>query len=282
MKLVKPPFNSPFILAPMLEPNDYAFRLLCKKAGAGAIYTGMVSPMSKQELKFPDKPILQIFGNNIRGMANFIKKYDSYVSGWDFNLGCPSVVAKRVKIGSYLQDDLVSIEKILKEIRKNTSKFFSVKIRKSSNSFKILNLAEKYCDAIIIHPRTREQGYSGKADISFALELKEKSKIPVILSGDVCDRSAKDLLKLFDYLMVGRAAIGNPSIFYSLRGKPDQISFKEYLNMAQKFEIPFKQIKYQAFNFTKGLSGASRLRSILMKTKTTGEIESAFKDQILQ
>lgn len=274
---MKFPFKNRFILAPMLEPNDIAFRTLCKKAGAGGTYTGMINPLSRKKLDLQDKPILQIFCNNLKGIKEFIKKYDSKVSGWDFNLGCPSIVAENTKIGSYMQDDLEMIERILAEIRKNTKKFFSVKIRKSRYSFKILDLANRHCDALIIHARTREQGYSGHADLRFALEIKSKSKIPIIYSGDVNESSFKKLLKYFDYLMIGRSAIGDPNIFSRLIGGSEKISFNDYLKLALKYDVPFKQIKYQAFNFTKGFDNAARIRREIMGTKCTSEIETIFK-----
>ena len=67
-----------FLLAPMLEPNDVAFRLLCKRAGCGLTYTGMVSPLSKQKMVLDDKPAVQLFGNDARGITSFIKKYEIF------------------------------------------------------------------------------------------------------------------------------------------------------------------------------------------------------------
>lgn len=269
---MNPPFKNSFILAPMLEPNDVAFRILCKKAGAGAVYTGMINPLSKNKLDLQDKPILQLFCNKTKGIKEFVKKYDSKVSGWDFNLGCPSVVAKKLKFGSYMQSDLNRIENILREIRRNTKKFFSAKVRKSSNSLNILKIAEKYCDAIIIHPRERDQGYSGKADIDFALNIKKKSKIPVIYSGDVDEKNVRSLLKQFDYLMIGRKVIGNPNIFVILTNSKKRFSFKDYKKLAVKYKLQFKQIKFQAMNFTKGMQGATKIRLKIAKSKSLDEI----------
>jgi tRNA-dihydrouridine synthase len=101
----------------MLEPNDIAFRLLCKRAGAGLTYTGMVSPLSKQKLDLDDKPGLQLFGNSARGIRSFMKRYDSKVSLWDFNLGCPSKLSKRLGHGAFMHGDIGAIEDILKVMR---------------------------------------------------------------------------------------------------------------------------------------------------------------------
>jgi tRNA-dihydrouridine synthase B len=260
-----------FLLAPMLEPNDIAFRLLCKKAGCDLTYTGMTSPLSKKKLHLDDSPAVQIFGNSTKDLKKFIKKHESSVSLFDFNLGCPSKLSKKLCHGSYLTD-LKKIEEILKEIRNNTKKPLTVKIRKSSQAEKILKLAEKYCDALTIHPRTKTQGYSGLPDLKFAEKLKKKAKIPIIYSGDVDEENAEDLLKKFDFVMFGRSVIGRPEIFAKLTKNKTNIQFKDYLKLAKKYDLPFRQVKMQAMNFTKGKKQAKETRRKIIKAKTIGEL----------
>jgi len=120
-----------FFLAPMLEPNDIAFRLLCCKAGCGLTYTGMISPLSKQKLFLDDKPALQLFGNCEKGIKVFMKRYDRMVSLWDFNLGCPSTMSKKLGHGAFMHDDLKTIDEIFMVMRSSTKKPCTVKLRKS-------------------------------------------------------------------------------------------------------------------------------------------------------
>ena len=94
-KIKKIPCKNRIFLAPMEEVNDPAFRLMCKKAGAGLTYTGLTSALSPKKLILKDKPVLQLFANSIKGVSDFMKKYDSKVAFWDFNLGCPAKTAKR-------------------------------------------------------------------------------------------------------------------------------------------------------------------------------------------
>ncbi len=264
-------FRNKFLLAPMEEINDIAFRLLCKKAGCGMTFTGMTNPLTKQKLDLDDKPALQLFCNNSKGIKQFIKKYDSKVSLWDFNLGCPAKTARKHCFGSFLKD-LDVIEKIIKTMRENTKKPVTMKIRKSDISYDLLKIAEKYCDAICIHPRTQSQGYSGKPDLKFALDFKKTSKIPVIYSGDANEKNAKQLLKNFDYAMIGRAAIGNPNIFAKLTKKKTNFSFSDYLKLTEKYKIKFRTIKLQAMNFTKNKKNAKKLRLKIFKCKNVREI----------
>ncbi len=142
-----------------------------------------------------------------------------------------------------------------------------------------MKIAEKYCDAITIHSRTQSQGYGGKSDVKFAEKLKKKSKIPVIYSGDVDEKNAKQLLKKFDFVMVARNAIGNPNIFSKLTNKKEKISFKDYLKLAEKYKLYFKQIKLQAMNFTKGKRNAKKLRLKIYKTKTPKEIKEIYNEK---
>ncbi|MCA9487478.1 MAG: tRNA-dihydrouridine synthase family protein [Nanoarchaeota archaeon] len=261
-------------LAPMEEVNDIAFRLLCKKAGCELAWTGLSSPLNPKELDLQDKPVLQIFAKSTKGIKAFMKKYDKKVYAWDFNLGCPAKLAKKHGFGSYLED-LEVIEKILKIMRGSTKKPLFVKIRKSSLAYEVLKIAEKYCDMIGIHPRTRAQGYSGEPDLKWAKEFKKQAKIPVIYSGNVNEKNYKSFLKEFDYVMVGREAIGRPEIFAKISGsKHFERSFKDYLKLAKKYNLPFKQIKFQAMQFTKGQRNSRKLREKLIYVKTVEEIES--------
>lgn len=264
--------ESKVFLAPMEEINDIAFRILCKKAGCNLTYTGMINPLSKKKLYLNDKPALQLFCTSTKGINDFIKKYDSQVSLWDLNLGCPAKNARKHGFGSYLKD-LSIIEEILRTIKKSTKKPVTLKTRKSKLSFEILKLAEKYCDAICIHPRTQEQGYSGEPDIKFAEELKSKTLLPVIYSGNVNDQNYKELLSKFDYVMIGREAIGRPEIFSKITETPFRKSFKEYLELAKKYNLPFRQIKLQAMNFTKGMKNSTKLRLEIFKIKNLEELE---------
>jgi len=234
--------------------------------------------LSPKKVILKDKPVLQIFGNSTKGIQSFMKKYNSKVSFWDFNLGCPATTAKKHGFGAYLTN-VKTVEKILQVMRENTKKPITIKIRKSPLSYKFLDLAEKYCDAIAIHPRARAQGYSGEPDVDWAKDFARKSKIPVIYSGNVNEKNYKKFLKTFDYVMIGRAAIGHPEIFAKIQDKksPEKHrDFKKYLKLAKKFNLPFRQIKFQLMQFTKGNRDSRKLRNKLVYARDLNEIENMF------
>src|SRR5512142_1123292 len=71
-------------------------------------------------------------------------------------------------------------------------------------------------DFLIVHPRTRAQGYEGLADWGLVKRLKSSLTIPVVGNGDLW--YAGDALRLMltsgaDAVMLGRAALRNPFIF---------------------------------------------------------------------
>jgi tRNA-dihydrouridine synthase len=267
-------------LAPMHQINDVAFRILCKKQGADLTYTGLINPQTREHLYLEDKPAVQFACNSTKGIKEFIKKYDKKISLYDLNLGCPSPHAKQSKIGYFMINNLDVIEGILKEIKTYTKKPLTIKIRKMSlkQTKLILRLAEKYCDAVSVHPRTQKQGYSGIPDMNFARKIKSllKGTLPVIYSGNItCKEEGDSILKEFDFCMIGRSAIGNPSIFPILKVSnfKNKVYFKEYLLLAKKYGLDFSQIKMQAMNFTKNMFNASLIREKISKTKKEKEIK---------
>jgi tRNA-dihydrouridine synthase len=276
-KLAHLNLNNPYFLAPMAEVNDIAFRFLCKKAGCGLAYTGMINPLTQNKIHLEDKPAIQLFSTTTEGIKEFIEKYEKQAKLFDFNLGCPSKIAKKLGFGVFLHNRLETIEEILKIMRNSTKKPITIKIRKSDEAKKIIKIANKYCDAISVHPRTAEQGYSGIPDIKFAEEIKKLTPLPIIYSGNVNEKNSKELLKKFDFLMIGREAIGNPGIFAKLNKKDSKIKFKDYLKLAERYKIKYSQIKFQAMNFTKNQQGAKHLRTLLVRAKTLEDIKDIMK-----
>lgn len=149
------------------------------------------------------------------------------------------------------------------------------------NLVPILNLAEKYCNALSIHPRTQPQGYSGIPDLEFARKIKSLTSLPIIYSGNINTREeAQKMLNEFDFIMIGRASIGNPGIFSDITEKKvknnKKINFFDWLRLSKKINknLYVSQIKFQAINFTKGFEGAPKVRLRLSLAKTESEIIS--------
>ncbi|MBR9703990.1 tRNA dihydrouridine synthase DusB [Candidatus Pacearchaeota archaeon] len=303
--------NSKVILAPMHDTTNVCFRLMCKKYGAGLVSTELLSAnavarknkavLNQAFFSEKEKPIVsQIFSNNTENMVKSAKILEDL--GFDIidiNLGCPSEKIMKQGSGGALLKRKDKVFEIVKKINESVKIPVTVKIRsgfdKSSiNAVDISKACEEACaSAIIIHARTVKQGYSGKADWNIIKEIKKSVKIPVIGNGDVVDgKSCRKMLDetCCDYVMVGRAAIGNPFIFKEIneylksgkivkQTKKEKISdFFEYLDLCEEYDmINFKDIKQKAVEFTKGLSGSSNFRRKIQRVKDIDKIRDMVK-----
>ncbi|MEG0456584.1 MAG: tRNA dihydrouridine synthase DusB [Oscillospiraceae bacterium] len=234
-------------LAPMAGVCDNAFRNVCKDFGASYMVSEMASAMAifmsdKKSFKLLSTNIesknqspfaIQLFGNDpdivskaILKIYDFINKNNFLMPDIiDFNMGCPVPKIVGNGSGSALMKDFKLAEKIISVSKKTCETInipFTVKFRKGWDDNTICcdefaKIAqESGADAITLHPRTRNQMYSGKADWDCIKRVKEIVKIPVIGNGDIF--TAFDAKKMYDYtncdlVMVGRGSCGNPWIF---------------------------------------------------------------------
>ena len=305
-----PKLKNKLILAPMHDITNIAFRIMCKKYGASLVSTELLSAnaiarknkavMKLTQTDKKEKPnVIQIFGQNTENLVKSARILEKYFDIIDINFGCPSKKILEQGSGGALLKRKNKIAEIVREISSVIKKPLTVKIRsgydkKSINAIEIAKICEKSgASAIIIHSRTVEQGYSGKADWNIIKQVKQTVKIPVIGNGDVwTGEDAEQMIKQTncDYVMIGRAAIGNPFIFKQIdeylktgkiinQTKKEKIKdYFEYIKLAKKYKIfSVKDAKWKAQEFTKGLQGSTKLRRKLNTIKSWEEIEKLIK-----
>ncbi len=295
------------ILAPMAGITDTVFRRFIKRlGGCGLIMTEFVSSegMLRRNLKSErflyyteeERPIsAQIFGADPARLAEAARTIEDL--GFDLidlNLGCPA--KKVVKCGgSGLLRDLPLLGRIFREIRAAVTIPFTVKIRSGWSEEEIVaapvaKLAEESgVEAIAVHPRTRLQGFSGRARWEIIREVKQTVRIPVIGNGDVQEPLAAE--NLFhethcDAVMIGRAAPTNPWIFrqmadYFATGHYTQPSdadryelIRTYYQMLAEEEIPgaIGKMKQFASWFTHGVRSGAELRRRVQSAREPREV----------
>ena len=244
------------VLAPMAGVTDTVFRRFIKNAslfssfsestdvdqaasnqqsGCGLIMTEFTSAdglsrmrevKRKRYLTYYDDehPIsAQIFGSNPETLADSARIcQDAGFDIVDLNLGCPAKRVVACNGGSGLLRDLPLIQTIFERVRGAVTIPFTVKFRMGWNEKQLVcvplaRMAEDCgLNAVALHARTREQGYTGNARWEYIAAVKDAVKIPVIGNGDV--RTPEDAANMIeqtgcDAVMIGRAAPANPWIF---------------------------------------------------------------------
>jgi tRNA-dihydrouridine synthase B len=227
-------FDNPVFLAPMAGITNLAFRSMARRFGCRLAFTEMVSVNglvrgSQKTGRYldsndDDRPLgVQIFGSDPELMAEGARIVtDRGADLIDINMGCPVRKVVRAGAGAALLRDPEKAGLIIRAVRRATPLPLTVKIRagwrpSEINAPIIARIAEEEgANALVIHPRTADQGFSGTSDWTVIQDVKKVLHVPVVGNGDI--RRPGDARKMMqitgcDAVMIGRAAFGNPWIF---------------------------------------------------------------------
>lgn len=297
-------------LAPMAGVADRAMREICRAHGSafsvGELTSSKgvsVGDKKSQTLLFcsdKERPMAsQLFGREPETMAEAAKKALEYSPDFiDINMGCPAPKVSGNGGGSALLKDLTLAEKIVKAVVDAVDIPVTVKIRTGWDEDSIVapELA-KMCEnagakAITIHGRTKKQMYAEGIDFKTIEKTVKAVDIPVIANGDITDgKSAKYMYEATgcDFVMVGRAARGNPFIFEEINAFMEN---KEYTppTLKERFETLMEQVRlmveykadHRAFLearkhtawYMQGLKGAAELRRLSGAVYSFEDIEA--------
>lgn len=292
--------ESNIVFAPIAGFSEVGFRHMCAKYGAGLTYTELVSAKGlcygnkgTQELlareDFSSPCAVQLFGSDPEFMYKAAK--DERLAKFeivDINMGCPVKKVFNNGDGSALMKNPDLITEIVQAVKEGAKRPVTVKMRAGVDLGKpvavecALAAQKGGASAVCVHPRYREQFYSGEADHSITKAVKEALDIPVIANGDIFDlRSLAGVRDLTgaDGFMIGRGALGRPWIFSELNGGNGAHNVKadiyEHIAVLRKYMCDFtvaNVMKLQLCYYAKGGRDAKAVRVEIGKAKSIDDI----------
>lgn len=292
--------ESNIVFAPIAGFSEVGFRHMCAKYGAGLTYTELVSAKGlcygnkgTQELlareDFSSPCAVQLFGSDPEFMYKAAK--DERLAKFeivDINMGCPVKKVFNNGDGSALMKNPDLITEIVQAVKEGAKRPVTVKMRAGVDSGKpvavecALAAQKGGASAVCVHPRYREQFYSGEADHSITKAVKDALDIPVIANGDIIDlRSLAEVRDLTgaDGFMIGRGALGRPWIFSELNGGNGAHDVKadiyEHIAVLRKYMCDFtvaNVMKLQLCYYAKGGRDAKAVRVEIGKAKSIDDI----------
>jgi tRNA-dihydrouridine synthase B len=314
MKLGTHTISFPYVMAPMAGYTDLPFRLLVRGLGCQLAYTEMVSaeglvrhlPETWALLKTvpEDRPLtVQLFGSRTDTMtraACLVEEAGADIL--DINMGCPVRKVNRSGSGAALLKNLKQAEEIIKAVRKAVKIPLTIKIRLGwkvgEKTYETLaRLAEEAgIDALAVHPRYADQGFTGQADWSVLKDLKTRIRIPLIGSGDVHTASQALAYKKqtpCDGIMIGRQALRTPWIFRQIKeleqgGSPVTPDLQERRGLLNSYwqwieenyqgRERVKALRRTLFVLTRGLAASGQFRQNVALASTPERLRTLFEE----
>ena len=319
----------PLFLAPMSGVTDLPFRLLAKQCGADVTITEFTNStalsreatvswrkMESHETEVPFIP--QIFGGDAKDMATAAEMLAPSADLIDLNFGCPAPKVTKICAGAALMGEPDNLVSMVEGIVDTVDIPVTAKMRlgtgdKQHNAIEICQRLEEIgTQRLCVHGRTLQQRYSGEADWNYIRKVVDSVDIPVIANGDVVDaKSAAECLKTTNAggLMIGRGAIGRPSMFGEMKVglgwmKEEELPWiianqenwfeldetgkafatrkwcwDKYIELSkQTTGIQDKWMQRHAVAFSKGLPGAKKVRGLMHVQPTPEDFAQSISD----
>jgi tRNA-dihydrouridine synthase len=301
-------YRPALFLAPMAGVSHSAFRrLLSDFGGYGALFTEMVSASAFLREDPAESPFtrrraqegqvfyqFRIAAGEDAG-ALFRKLAQVGCAGVDLNLGCPAPKIQARASGCALFRNFAQLREVLEGIRRHYQGTLTVKVRLGDDPerwrepfLERLRLFEDCgVHALTVHPRFSGEKLKRRARWHEYPWIAERTRLPVIGSGDVCcpeDVSGNaGFFAPLAGLMLGRIAAVKPWIFREFAGLPEvEIDYREVWNRHYAYlledmppERAFGRLKEFTFYFAKNFFFGHELFRLIQKADDPEGIRAA-------
>ena len=302
------------VVAPMAGVTNKAFRVICKKFGAGYVVCEMISDrgimyQNKKTISMTavdphEHPMgIQIFGGTKETLVEGAQFIDQHTDAdvIDINMGCPVNKVVNTDAGARWLLDPNKVYEMVSYVVDAVKKPVTVKMRTGWDDKHIYAVenalaAERAgASAIAMHGRTRKQMYTGHANWDILKEVASQLTIPFMGNGDV--RTPEDAKRMLDEVgadavMIGRAAMGNPWMLTRIEhyletgellpeATPEQKikTAKEHLAALCDLKgeyVGIREFRGQAAYYLKGIPRSARTKVALMSATKQAEADEIF------
>lgn len=275
--------------------------------GCDYYYAPFINPSDQEKVSkkgmrdiFPENNVgvplkIQVLTNNAVSFLKFEEK--ALELGYDeinLNIGCPAgTVVKKGRGAGFLRDT-ETLDRFFDKVFSETKSKISVKTRIGYHSPEemdsLMDIFNKYpISTLIIHPRTRDELYSGSVHLDTFEAAYNKAKMPVCYNGDIVTKEDYDAILArspqLEGIMLGRGAIRNPAIFREIKGgaplSPKELGafsnelLKIYKEAYSTDTFVLHKMKEQWIFMIKNFPEEKKVEKALRKAKNLAEFSAA-------